>query len=169
VQRGHEVGFHAGYYAYNDLDRFMVEKTGIENSLGLSLKGGRQHYLRFKVPVTWRIWQEAAFEYDSTVGYADHEGFRCGTCHPFKPYDIENDREIDILEFPLITMDGTLRDYRELSCDEGFNIIMSLAEKCRQVKGTYTILWHNSLGGYYQDWTDLYKRFIDVLSKSKIG
>ena len=41
------------------------------------------------------------------LGYSKAAGFRCGTCLPFHPYDIENDREMSILEWPLMFMDAT--------------------------------------------------------------
>ena len=42
--------------------------------------GGRMHYLRIKWPTTLYFWEKAKFAYDSSMGYADLPGFRCGTC-----------------------------------------------------------------------------------------
>ena len=43
----------------------------------------RQHYLRWRAPTTWQNWEDAGLDYDSTVGYADHVGFRAGTCYEY--------------------------------------------------------------------------------------
>ena len=49
--------------------------------------GYRNHYLRFKLPETWKYLADAGFEYDTTLGYSNALGYRNGMCHPFRPYD----------------------------------------------------------------------------------
>ncbi len=164
--RGHEIGFHPGYYTFDKPDRFQQEKAAFDRVMNGERYGGRQHFLRFGTPVTWRCWEEAGMLYDSTMTYADHEGFRCGTCHPFRPFDIERDRELDVLEIPLIIMDGTLRNYRNLSPEQAENVILKLAERCKQVNGTFTLLWHNSaLCGDWSPWAQAYRSVLPVLAE----
>jgi len=83
----------------------------LEKVLGKKIVGYRNHYLKFKVPETWGLPKEAGFKYDTTLGYADCVGFRNGMCHPFKPFDLNINSYINILEIPLIIMDRTLFDY----------------------------------------------------------
>jgi hypothetical protein len=166
-ERGHEIGFHAGYYASDDVACFAREKSRVEDVLGSGPTGGRQHYLRFRAPDTWRIWEAAGMTYDSTLGYADHEGFRCGTCHPFHPFDLEHERELVLTERPLIVMDRTLRQYRGLTPETGQERILTLAERCRRVNGTFTLLWHNSsLHNEWVPWAQMYRRLLPALSNS---
>jgi hypothetical protein len=163
--RGHEIGFHAGYDTMDDLIKFKRQKYCLDAVLKEVYYGGRQHYLRFKNPNTWRIWEKERMKYDSTLGYADHEGFRCGTCHPYHPYDIEKDRPMDILEIPLIVMDGTFVHYRGMTPEQAEEKILSLAYKCKKVNGIFTLLWHNtSLTGEWLPWFDMYKRILRQLS-----
>ena len=167
-QQGHEIGFHPGYHTLEEPTKFKKEKERLESALGASVHGGRQHFLRFQVPETWRCWEQHELSYDSTVGYADHEGFRCGTCHPFHPFDIEQDREMRIVEYPLIVMDATLRLYRSLTPDEGRAKIMELAIRCKEVQGVFTLLWHNSsLDGVWEDWKSMYRGVVPELSQLK--
>jgi len=165
--RGHEIGFHPSYRAAEDLGLWREELARLRASAGdIPICGGRQHYLRFQTPQTWRLWEEAGLEYDSTLSYADHEGFRCGTCHPFRPYDVERDRVMDVTEIPLIVMDGTLKQYRNLTPGEAEQRILTLAERCKQVGGTFTMLWHNSsLIGEWASWAPMYKRVLQRLSE----
>lgn len=163
--RGHEVGFHPGYYS-SDKKIFRKEKERMDLALGESSYGVRQHYLRFSVPDTWRLLEEYSLAYDSTLGYADSEGFRCGTCHPFLPFDLETDRVLNVLEVPLIVMDGTLRHYRQMAPDVGFNRILLLANRCKDVGGVFTLLWHNSSMQYgWQKWREMYESLLPKLSK----
>jgi hypothetical protein len=164
-ERGHEIGFHGGYRAFADRERLLREKARFERSLDQPARGGRQHYLRFIAPQTWRIWEEVGLEYDSTLGFADHEGFRCGSCHPFRPFDLEKNRELDLLEVPLLVMDGTLRRYRGLTPQQGKDVILKIAQRCYQVNGVFTMLWHNSsLEGEWQPWFAMYQHVLRCLA-----
>lgn len=165
-ERGHEIGFHPGYHTPEDPVRFAREKERLEAAFGRRVTGGRQHYLRFRAPDTWRIWEENGMEYDSTLGYADHEGFRCGTCHPYRPWDIERGREMNLWEVPLIVMDGTLKNYRGMTPERGEERILTLARRCKQVGGVFTLLWHNTaLFNDWKPWADMYRRVLPKLAE----
>jgi hypothetical protein len=156
---GFETGFHPGYYTYRDWGRFDEERNRLGRVADIHGKGGRQHVLRFDVPTTWRLWERARFDYDSTLGFADHEGFRCGTCHPFRPFDVELQRVLDLWERPLIAMETTLRVYRSLSTDQAESSVRMLVDRCKRVDGCFVLLWHNtSLSGDWIEWGRLYER-----------
>ena len=165
-EQGFEIGLHAGYHTFNDPERLAEEKAQLDAVLGETQYGGRQHFLRFQVPDTWRHWEQAGLTYDSTMTYADHEGFRCGTCHPFRPFDVERNRELNLWELPLIVMDGTLHQYRGLTPEQGEARILELARRCKQVEGTFTLLWHNSsLDGEWRAWGEMYRQILPVLGR----
>lgn len=167
-RQGHELGFHAGYHTLNDPERLAAEKARLDAVLDETQYGGRQHYLRFRVPHTWRHWEQVGLTYDSTMGYADHEGFRCGTCHSFRPFDLEQNRGLDIWERPLIVMDQTLCHYRGFAPEEGKTRILELAQRCEQVDGTFTLLWHNSsLEGEWRPWAEAYRGVVKVLGQKR--
>ena len=163
-RRGHEVGFHPGYRTAEDFDVFLAEKDRLEAALGQGTSGGRQHYLRFDVASTWRCWEAAGLSYDSTLGFADHEGFRCGTCHPYVPFSIDDDREYRLLEVPLIVMDATLRGYRGMTPEQAEQVVLEIAGRCRDVGGVFTLLWHNSSTvGTWNEWFAAYRRIVGRL------
>ena len=165
-EQGFEIGLHASYYSFNNPERLAAEKARLDKVLGKTRYGVRQHYLRFRAPDTWRHWEQVGFVYDSTVGYADHEGFRCGTCYPFRPFDVEQNRELNLWELPLIVMDGTLRWYHGFTPEQGEARILELAQRCKQVGGTFTLLWHNtSLDGEWRPWAEMYQRVVGKLAE----
>jgi hypothetical protein len=162
---GFELGFHPGYRTVDDPARFGEEKGRLDRVLGVARYGGRHHFLRFRVPDTWREWERAGLTYDSTLTFAGHEGFRCGTCHPYRPFDLEENRELRVEEVPLIVMDGTLRQYRRLSPDEAVDRVLALARTCRRVEGVFTLLWHNSsLDRGWEGWESAYERMVAGLA-----
>lgn len=165
-QRGFEIGLHPGYKTYRNPARLQAEKQRLDRILGRSTDGGRQHFLRFAVPDTWRHWQQAGFRYDSSVAFPTHPGFRCGTCHPFHPFDLEQDRPLSILERPLIVMDTMLQVHRRLSPEQAELLTLELAERCRQVEGEFVLLWHNTslVGEWGRVYTDLVQRLAQIPS-----
>jgi hypothetical protein len=102
--------------------------------------------LRWQVPITWCNWAEAGLNYDSTLSYADHAGFRCGVCCEFPVYDLEQRNPLALIERPLIIMEGSVlgEQYMNLSGQEALGYMLILKERCQQFKGDFTLLWHNS-------------------------
>jgi len=108
--------------------------------------GGRQHYLRWENPVTWQIWDEVGLDYDATLGFADHVGFRCGTCREFPVFDLKARKSLRLHERPLIVMDGTLLapQYMALQPEQALGWIEHLSNVCCCFGGTFSLLWHNT-------------------------
>jgi len=121
--------------------------------------------LRFDIRKTIRVWEESDIKHDYTLGYAEREGFRCGTAHPYKLYDIVNDRPTQIVEHPLIAMDGTFFQYRKIDCQEALEKIRELYETCLQTEGDFVILWHNTtVFREYENWyQEVFRRLMESI------
>lgn len=139
---GMELGVHPGYDTFGGSRRLADEVGRIREVIGESLVGGRQHFLRWH-PCTWCDWEKLGLAYDSTVGFSDHIGFRAGTCVPYRPWSLELNREIALLEIPLLAMDVTLAYYMRLSPERSLALLLQCAERCKLVGGVFTLLWHN--------------------------
>jgi len=161
VDRGWEVGLHGGYYACNDLEEILREKGRLEQVLGRNITGYRNHYLRFQVPDSWETLEKAGFGYDTTLGYPDMVGFRNGMCHPFRPYNLYTETEVNILEMPLIIMDGTLFDSVR-SYDEAWDVAKRLIDTVASCNGVLTLNWHanNFNCPFRSSWPRLYERIL---------
>ena len=150
---GMQIGLHASYRSYDKAELYAIEKQRLEESTGITCHGSRQHYLRIRTPYTWNQMKAAGLEYDESYCFSEHEGFRCGTCYPYTVFDVQQDRELDFTELPLIVMETSLRVYRNLNAAQGFENIMKLARTCQKVNGTFTMLWHNTcLDREWQEW-----------------
>ena len=136
-----ECGVHPGYYTFGEENELIREVASLRAAIGLFKLGGRQHYLRWS-PAMWNLWERAELVYDSTVGFADCVGFRASTCHPYRPWLWEENREANLIELPLVAMDGTLRQYMNLSLQECHDTLAALVRRCRAVGGVFTLLWH---------------------------
>ena len=163
---GGEVGLHGGYYSYNDPKELKNEKERLEKTLGKEVIGIRMHYLRFDVPYTWRLLSNLGFKYDTTFGYPDMPGFRNGMAHPFRPYDIEMKKEIDILEIPLIIMDVSIF---KMPIEEAWVVTKKLIETTEKNFGAITILWHNTTFDeiFWNKWAKFYEKILQFLKEKK--
>lgn len=146
---GCEIGLHPNIGTYKDVGRFLEEKTQLENVLGYRVAGCRQHYLQTSIPLTWRIQDELGLTYDTSAGFHDVEGYRCGICYPYRVFDIEKNCRLDLVEIPLVIMDTTLRGRYHVS--QSCEIIKKHADICKKHSGVLSILWHNDALDQY-DW-----------------
>ncbi len=143
TDNGWEVGLHGGYYAYNNLEEMKKEKNRLEKVLGKEIIGYRNHYLMFKIPDTWELLAKAGFKYDATLGYNYGVGFRNGMCHPFKPFNLNNNKEVNILEIPMIIMDSALFNV-PVSIEKAWETTKRIIDTIEKYNGILTLNWHNS-------------------------
>jgi len=168
LENGWEVGLHGGYFAYDEMQAVKSEKNRLERVLGKEIVGYRNHYLRFKVPNTWMILEKCGFKYDTTYGYTNMVGFRNGMCHPFKPFNLNIGKQMDIYEIPLHIMDGTLFDVTK-SFNKAWEIARMLIDTTEKYNGVLTILWHNNVFSFpFRDkWKTLYEKILEYGSKKR--
>jgi hypothetical protein len=140
--RGHFIGFHPGYYSYNDEKIWKNEYQQLSSAADFN--SGRQHYLRFEVPSTWQIWENNGMEWDSTMTYHDKEGFRCGSCYEFSVFNILTRKNLNLKERPLIVMEGSFFQYQSLTYQEIIQKILDLKKIVKKYDGNFVFLWHNS-------------------------
>ncbi len=160
---GWEVGLHGSYDSAGDERMLAGQRRRLEEASGGPVVGVRQHYLRFLVQDGWRRQQEAGFQYDTTLGFADDVGFRGGLARPFQPFDLIARRKLDLWEVPLVAMDQTFRTYLGLPLDQVWERILPVLERVKTHRGAAAILWHNTFfAGYkFAGYEKVYERIID--------
>jgi hypothetical protein len=142
--RGHAIGIHPSFNTFYDPEQFKRELHRLNEYSPQTVKSGRQHFLRFRIPDTWQIWEDHQMEWDSTLYYAEKAGFRCGTCTPFSVFNAFSRKPLRLVEKPLTVMEGTFTVYQKCSPDVMLSEITGLIETVRKYGGTFVLLWHNS-------------------------
>ncbi|MBA3430120.1 MAG: hypothetical protein H0U16_01405, partial [Actinobacteria bacterium] len=147
--RGHEVGLHGSYYSYREPARLKREFESLvheaqRQEIRQEEWGGRQHYLRWENPLTWRIWDAAGLDYDSSLTYVDHLGFRSGICNEYPVFDLAGREALRLRERPLLVMEGTLFTYMKLSVGEAIARTVEIARRSMMYGGDFVLLWHNN-------------------------
>ncbi len=145
LDRGHHIGIHPSYNAYNDPDQFAKEKAELEENFHTAITFARAHFLRFEVPTTWQIEEDNAMEWDTTLSFSEHEGFRCGVCYRFSVFNILSRKKLHVKERPLLVMDASFATYQpHLECSDVEQKIRALMRCVKSYDGEFVILWHNS-------------------------
>lgn len=150
--RGHEIGLHPSYGSYQTTEIIVAEAARLkriaqEEGISQSEWGGRMHYLRWEQPTTLQAWEQAGMSYDSTLGYADRPGFRCGTCFEYPAFDPVRCESLRLRIRPLIVMECTVisSSYMGLGCGKiALSKFAELKFTCKKVNGVFNLLWHNS-------------------------
>lgn len=169
AERGHVIGIHPGYDSFNNRSSMKKSFRRFRQVLDeINLKQdyltSRQHYLRWNSNDTPLLLNDNGTDYDSTLGYADMPGFRCGTCFEFPMFDVKRQKLLTVIQQPLIVMECSVISTLYLGLgytDTSLQKMISLKEKCYKVGGQFTVLWHNS---HFRNEFD--KQFYETLLKS---
>lgn len=151
-ERGHEIGLHPSYNTYRSAHLIITEldrlrRVCAEQGIKQNTWGSRMHYLRWETPTTLRALAKAGLTYDSTLGYPDKPGFRCGTCFDYQAFDPVERAPLPLHIHPLIAMECTVlgKNYLGLEpTDAARAHFLQLKHACRLVGGVFSLLWHNS-------------------------
>ncbi len=141
---GYESALHGTIRSASHLDKMIWQKEELEKIINDKVAGVRQHRLLFNFPETANIHEIADFNYDSTLGFPEHEGFRNAYCWPFQLYNFDKDKAFETWEIPLNVMDVSLFHYRKMDFQEALESIQNLIDEIKCNKGIFTLLWHNN-------------------------
>jgi hypothetical protein len=151
ISRGHEVGLHPSYDTYLNPEKLLFEaqtlRQILQEKLDLELPiGGRQHYLRWKATDSWQHWEDTDLSYDSSVGFAEHSGFRSGICYEYPTFNLITRQQLKLKEYPLIVMECSLlsRNYMSISYADASKKILHFKNICKLFNGVFVLLWHNN-------------------------
>jgi hypothetical protein len=107
-RNGYVIGIHPSYMAGENSQMTESELKVLEEISGLKIKDSRQHFLRYHIPKTGEILEQLNLKTDSSFGYRNLIGFRCGTGFPYRMYNFNKEVPFNFIEIPLVVMDMAL-------------------------------------------------------------
>ncbi|MBC7553391.1 MAG: polysaccharide deacetylase family protein [Taibaiella sp.] len=162
-----QLGIHPSYYA-TQLPLLAAEKNTLEEIAATKIHISRQHYIKLKIPATYRLLLAGGVDEDYSMGYGAHTGFRAGTGSSFMWYDIENEQVAPLRIYPFCFMDTTAHYEMGLNPQQAFTELNRLATLLNANGGTLTTIFHNfSLGTAteWHCWQEKYMQFLEDNSK----
>lgn len=163
-ERGHAVGMHPGFNTFWDDSLFAIEYERFTRTFP-EVTTLRRHFLQFKVPYTFRQTEKFGFNLDTSFGFKDRNGFRCGVCYSYPMFDVLEKRTMNLWVSPFLLMDVSLLrlKYDERKARQEFE---SLAAQVRKYQGDFRFIWHNN-SFEVQEWKDLsagYPAYLQVIA-----
>ena len=112
--------------------------------------------------------ERLGFEYDTTLGYDKHLGWRNGLAQPFFPFHSGLRREIGTLQLPFAWMDQQLLSYGELNPGDPAELLRGLAEVTTEHGGCLVVNIHDYTfdGELFPGWSATYEGLVEHLSRS---
>ena len=140
-----EVGLHGSIGRAIQGGKLKEEEHRLQRCVEGQIPGIRFHYLHWEPRITPVIVSSLMFGYDTTLGFAEHFGFRNSYCNPFYPFDFNQGKSHHFLEIPLNVMDATLHHprYLQLAPHEILPALTPMFQEIERFGGVCTVLWHN--------------------------
>lgn len=162
------VGIHASYASsFSNRKRLLREIEALESAIGRKICANRAHYLRIRLPETYRAYLSSGLTEDYSMGYAETAGFRAGSCSPFFFFDLERNEATSLRVHPLLLMENAFFHVEERSEEALWQQIRPLLDEVLRFGGEVVTLFHNpSFGcrpGHNLPVKELYAHIIQYL------
>jgi len=138
-----EIGIHPSFASNKEPKRLYTEINNLKKVINSEVVKSRQHFLKLNFPSTLRNLIKADILEDYSLGFASEIGFRASICDPFYFYDLDQERDTPLRLFPFAFMEGTLRDYKNVTALDALSLIKPIIDEVKAVGGTFISLWHN--------------------------
>ncbi len=160
LDSGHDIGFHPGYASYDDVIEFNAQKKGLEEALGVSVRQGRQHVIRYNCAKTPLVWEKNNMTHDYSLFFPDIIGFRNGACHSYQTYDLVGRRILQLQQTSTAIAEFSLLDdrYNNYGVEKALEMCLPVIQQVKKFNGELVILFHTHQMDRPQ-WT-FYKRLL---------
>ena len=155
-----DVGIHPSFASGDDKAQLRTELTRLSSILNREITKSRQHFLKLRLPDTYRNLIEIDIKNDYSMGYASQLGFRAGTCTPFNFYDLDQEVETPLKVHPFAVMEATLKYYLKVDPEDAMEHVKPIIDSVKAVDGIFVSLWHNetlSNDKLWSGWQSLYE------------
>ena len=159
-----KVGISLSYDSSCDLQKQEAETERLAEVLHKPVIRSRFNYMRFQLPVDYKNLAKIGIEKDFSMGYHDVTGFRAGTCAPFHFFNLESNREYNLLVYPTPIPENIFSLY---SPDEALDKLKQTINEIAKVGGTFVNIWkseyftNETYSGIYEQILELCKNQID--------
>lgn len=162
-----------------------IEKAGWENGLHKSISNqsfdeesallnhppiaNRNHYLKLEIPNHFQSLDASSIKMDSSVGFAEHTGWRNSYSKTYKPYDFENNKACNFVEVPLGIMDTTFWTYLKWKPQKIQSHVLDFLDKHKH-DALFGILWHNKYFTKYKfrGYLEIYKVILQWMKENEV-
>jgi hypothetical protein len=163
------IGLHPSFFSDQE-EVFLAERMVMEGIIGHEINKSRQHYIRLKLPETYRSLIRRGVKEDFSMGYGTRLGFRAGTGRSFNWFDLGEEKVTSLRIHPFCFMDTTARFEEGLNAKEAFDLLELMKQRLADNSSQLITVFHNfSIGTdkEWPGWQEQYGRFLKNVMSSK--
>jgi len=161
-----EIGIHPSFMSNKFNNRLITEVEYLSKVIHRDIKKSRQHFLVINMPDTYQNLFNIEIKEDYTMGFADKPGFRAGIACPFNFYDLSAEQTSILKIYPFTVMEGTLKDYQNLTIDQSREVILKLMNEVKNVNGNFITIWHNESLSDKERWVGWRRLYMDIVEEA---
>jgi hypothetical protein len=163
------VAIHPSWRSGDEHSLLKKEIEILQKITGNKVISSRQHYLRFTLPETFRRLIDHGIQFDFSMGYGSINGFRASVASPFYWYDLEKEKQTELMLFPFCYMDANSFYEQKYSAQQALEEMNHYYKTVKSINGTFITVWHNHFLGtdkLYTGWKEVYEQFIKETTNS---
>jgi len=161
-----DIGIHPSFMSNKYNNRLITEVEYLSRVIHRDIKKSRQHFLVINMPETYQNLFNIEIKEDYSMGFASQPGFRAGIACPFNFYDLSAEQSSHIKIFPFTVMEGTLKDYQNLTIDQSREVILKLMNEVKNVNGNFITIWHNESLSNKERWVGWRKLYTEIVEEA---
>ena len=162
------VAIHPSWRSGDEYSLLKKEIDILQNITGNKVLSSRQHYIRFTLPETFRRLIDEGIQFDFSMGYGSINGFRASVASPFYWYDLEKEKQTELMLFPFCYMDANSFYEQKYTAQQALEEMRHYYKVVKSVNGTFIMIWHNNFLGtdeLYAGWKEVYEQFIKEVAQ----
>jgi len=162
------VGIHPSWRSGDEHGLLQKEINTLSAITGNKVLASRQHYIRFTLPETFRRLSNAGILFDFSMGYGSINGFRASAATPFYWYDLEKEKQTELMLFPFCYMEANSFYEQKFTAQQALEEMRHYYQVTKKVNGTFIMIWHNHFFGtdkLFAGWKEMYEQFIRETGK----
>ncbi|MEO6612645.1 MAG: polysaccharide deacetylase family protein [Chitinophagaceae bacterium] len=163
----YNIGIHPSWQSGDDPSLLQKEIATFEKTTGKTILSSRQHFIRFRLPITFRQLIAAGIMEDFSMGYGSINGFRASVASPFYWYDLESESTTNLLLYPFCFMDANSFFEQKFTPQQALEEMRRYYVDVKKVNGTFISIWHNTFLGtanLFSGWREIYEQFVEEVT-----
>lgn len=163
LNENYSVGIHPSYASHLDKEMVNREIQRLSRICHREIRISRQHFLRMKLPETYRILLSLGITSDYTMGYTSFSGFRAGIAAEFNWFDLQQNVTTALRVIPFCHMDITPMFYEHKTISEACEDLTEWMHTIARCGGLFSSLWHNESLSDSERWKGWYALYVHTI------
>jgi hypothetical protein len=158
----YKIGIHPSWQS-GDAQTLVSERSRLHSISAQEISSSRQHFIRFRLPDTFRQLIDAGIRDEYSMGYGSVNGFRASASFSFYWYDLEKEQQTSLKLHPFCFMDANCFFEQRQTPLDAEQEMRAYYDRVKAVNGTFISIWHNTFLGtdpLFRGWREAYLNFL---------